>query len=403
MRIAYFDCFSGAAGDMILAALIDAGCPLDYLIGVVATLNLPGVSLSAEKAKRGGISATHVRVQLAADAPRKHRHLSHILRIIDAAGLPQKVADNARRVFTRLADAEAAVHATTVEKVHFHEVGADDAIVDIVCVAAALHQLGVESCVCSAIPAGTGTVRCDHGLMPVPAPATALLLRGAALAACEEEGELTTPTGAAILTALCESYGPLPPMTLSQVGVGAGTREGRTRANILRVLIGESAVPRPSDEHDTVVVLESQLDDATGQVVAHACSRVLEAGALDAYIVPIIMKKGRPGQLVTVLSRPDDAAALEAILFAETPTLGIRRYTCERTTLTRRQDTVQTEFGAIRVKVASRDGAALRMQPEFEDCAAAAREHKAPLTTIQDAARRAWMREHGDSGVERRD
>lgn len=401
MRIAYFDCFSGAAGDMILAALIDAGVPLEYLAATVEKLNLPGVSLAAEKVRRAGIAATRVQVRVGPDAPRKHRHLSHILKTIDHAALPDPVAAVARRVFTRLAESEAAVHATTIEKVHFHEVGADDAIVDIVGVAAALHHLGVTAFACSPIPTGCGTVRCDHGLMPVPAPATALLLRGAMLADCDEQGELTTPTGAAILTTLCSAFGPVPAMTLRHVGVGAGTRDGGKRPNILRVLIGDAASQPADDEHDTITVLESQLDDAPGQLIAHACNRLLEAGALDAYVVPIIMKKGRPGQLITVLARPADAAALEAILLDETPTLGVRRQSCQRTKLRRRLETVQTPYGPIRMKVASRGVTDLRAEPEFDDCAAAAREYHRPLSAIQEAARQAWTREHGP-GIERR-
>lgn len=398
MRIAYFDCFSGAAGDMILAALLDAGCPLGPLQQAVQALNLPGVTLRAEKVKRGGIAATHVRVDVGAEAQEKHRHLHHITAMIDAARLAPPVADAAKRVFQRLAAAEAQVHATTIEKVHFHEVGAADAIVDIVCACAALHELRIEAVHCSAVPTGHGTVRCEHGIMPVPAPATANLLAGVPLAACDEPGELTTPTGAAILTTLSRSFGPPPEMTIRAIGYGAGTREGRTRPNVLRVLVADSAAA-VADEQDVVVVLEAQVDDAPGQVVGHAVERALSEGALDAYIVPIIMKKGRPGQLLSVLCSPADADKMEDVLFRETTTFGVRRATLARHKLAREHVSVQTPFGAIRVKVGRRGGAVVQAWPEYEDCAAAAQRSGAALRDVQRAALAAYGQSHGcDAG-----
>lgn len=398
MKIAYFDCFSGAAGDMILAALLDVGCPLEPLQQVVRALNLSGVALTAEKVKRGGIAATYVRVAVGPEAEKKHRHLHHITAIIDAAHLPISVAENAKRIFQRLAAAEAQVHATTIEKVHFHEVGAADAIVDIVCACAALHELGIEAVHCSAIPTGHGTVRCEHGIMPVPAPATANLLAGVPLAACDEPGELTTPTGAAILTTLSRSFGPPPEMTIRAAGYGAGTREGQTRPNVLRVLLAESG-GAAADEREIVVVLEAQVDDAPGQVVAYAVERALAEGALDAYIVPIIMKKGRPGQLVTVLCRPGDAEKLEDVLFRETTTFGVRRAMLARRKLAREHVAVETPFGPIRVKVGRSGGAVVQAWPEYEDCAAAALRAGVALRDVQQAALAAYGRSHGcDSG-----
>ncbi|MGE0480616.1 MAG: nickel pincer cofactor biosynthesis protein LarC [Phycisphaerae bacterium] len=390
MRTCYFDCFSGAAGDMILAALVDAGCPIDDLRAVVARLNLAGVELHAERVKRHGIAATLVRVAIGTGAPRQHRHLSHILKIIAAAELPAPVAANASAVFRRLAEAEAAVHATTVEKVHFHEVGADDAIVDIVGAAAALHLLGVERVVCSPIPTGSGSVMCEHGLMPVPAPATAKLLVGAAIAACDEPGELTTPTGAAILTTLAAGFGGVPAMQLTATGCGAGTREGKTRANILRVLIGDSSAAE-TPEHDVVCVLEAQVDDLSPQTLAYACEQVLHAGALDVFTVPIVMKKGRAGQLVTVLCAPGDRERIEAVLFRETSTFGVRRHEALRSKLRREHVAVATEFGPIRVKVGRLRGDLLQATPEYEDCAAAARRSGVALRHVQGAAMKAWM------------
>ncbi len=391
MRVAYFDCFSGIAGDMTLAALLDAGCPEAVLQQTVAALGLPGVSLRVESVKRHGIAARHVCVDVGPEAQKKHRHLHHIEKIIAEARLPEPVATRALAVFRRLAEAEAAVHATTIEKVHFHEVGAADAIVDIVGACAGLHALGVQRCFASAVPTGHGTVTCEHGVMPVPAPATARLLVGVPLAECEEPGELTTPTGAALVATLCESFGPPPAMRLIAAGIGAGTREGRTRANILRVLIGE-LTDEAGAEQDVVTVLEAQLDDCPAQTVAYAAERLIEAGALDAYVVPIIMKKGRAGQLMTVLARPEDAAALTAAIFSETTTLGVRRSEARRAKLARRHETVATAFGPVRVKVAlDAGGRPSGAWPEYEDCAAAARSAGVSLRRVQEAAQFAWM------------
>ncbi|MGD8451426.1 MAG: nickel pincer cofactor biosynthesis protein LarC [Phycisphaerae bacterium] len=389
MRIAYFDCFSGAAGDMIVAALIDAGCPLGFLQDAVAGLKLPGVALSTEQVRRGSIAATRVRVDVLPEAQTKHRHLPDIVQRIEAAGLPAAVAQRAVQVFRRLAEAEAAVHGISEDKVHFHEVGAADAMVDVVAACAGLAQLGVQRVHCSPIPTGTGTVHCAHGELPVPAPATALLLRGVPLAACDEPAELTTPTGAAVLTTFAESYGVLPAMRLERIGHGAGTREGGRRPNFLRVLIGDAETPADTAE-DVIVVLEAQVDDATGQTLAHAAERLLAGGALDAHIVPIIMKKGRPGQILTVLCRPPDADRLEAVLFGETTTFGVRRHECRRRELARGHETVATAYGPIRVKVGRLAGTLVQAWPEYEDCAAAAREHETALRTVQQEALRVW-------------
>jgi len=280
--------------------------------------------------------------------------------------------------------------------VHFHEVGAADAIVDIVCACAGLAALAVERVTCSPIPVGSGTVTCEHGVMPVPAPATAHLLRGHPMAGGDEVGELTTPTGAALLTTLAEEFGPLPEMTLETVGYGAGTRESQTRPNLLRLFIGQVAPPDTA-EHDTVTLLETQVDDATGQSLGYACQRLLEAGALDVYIVPIIMKKGRPGQVLTIVCRPRDAQALETLVFAETSTFGVRRYEVRRTKLARQHVTVQTRFGAIRVKLGRRGDESEQAWPEYEDCAAAARKAGVPLQDVQRETLRAWSQQRDDS------
>ncbi|MBK9119425.1 MAG: nickel pincer cofactor biosynthesis protein LarC [Phycisphaerales bacterium] len=388
MRLAYVDCISGIAGDMLLAALVHAGYPLAELQATVARLRLPDVSVETTIVRRGGIAGTHLRVVLGPKTGHKHRHLPQILELIAGAGLPARVMELAVRTFQRLAEAEAAVHQTTVEKVHFHEVGADDAIVDIVGACAGFVALEIDRVIGSPVPTGNGTVQCDHGTMPIPAPATAELLRGVPLAACDELGELTTPTGAALLTTLAESFGPLPALTIERIGYGAGTRENHSRPNLLRLLIGTADAA--GGEADQVVVLETQLDDVTGQVVGYALERVREAGALDAYVVPIGMKKGRPGQLLTVLVAPADVLRVEEVLFRETPTLGVRRFLCERRKLTRTQVSVATPYGEIRIKVGRRGAETLQAWPEYEDCAAAARARGVALRQVQAAALAAW-------------
>ena len=401
MRYVYFDCFSGAAGDMILGALVDAGVDVDHLRDVVRRLKLPGVTLQADRVRRGGLAATHLRVELGPEAMARHRHLPEILDIIAAAELPAAVTQSAERIFRRLAEAEAGVHGIPVEKVHFHEVGAADAIVDIVGAAAGLAALEAERIGSAPIPPGSGTVKCAHGTLPVPAPATARLLQGVPLAQSDLTGELTTPTGAAVLTTLADSYGPLPAMQIAAIGYGAGTREYAGQANVLRVLVGsiEGSPPTATGlEADTVTVLETQLDDVGGQVVAHVCERLLATGALDAYVVPIVMKKSRPGQLVTVLCRNEDAARMEDILLRETTTFGVRRHTCDRHKLAREHQTVETRFGHIRVKLGMSGGQVLKAWPEYEDCAATANEHGVALRSVQDAALAAWMEQNKLNG-----
>ncbi len=398
MRCAHFDCYSGAAGDMILAALIDAGLQPTTLHALIDRLSLPGVTLHVSRVQRNGIAAAHVDVQLDPAHQKAHRHLPQILDIIARAGLPATVSACAERIFRRLAEAEAKVHGISIDKVHFHEVGAADAIVDIVGACVGLRELNIERITASPIAAGSGIVRCAHGELPVPAPATAELLRGVPLAACDEAGELTTPTGAAILTTVAHEWGALPPMRISEVGYGAGTRENRSRPNVLRITIGESDAGDETDA-DLVTVLETQLDDLPPQNVAFAADRLLEAGALDAFLVPIVMKKGRPGQLLTVLCRPGDVARLERVMFRETSTLGIRRHDCARHKLARTHERIETAYGPIRVKLGRQGDAVQQVWPEYEDCAAAAREHNVPLTTIQQAAQEAWQHEHeSDTG-----
>lgn len=389
MRIGYFDCFSGASGDMILGACIDAGVDLDDLRRGLAGLGVPGFRLEAGKVRKQGFAATQVEVVVDPAVDKPHRHLKHIREIIENSALSAPVRDRALAVFTRLAEAEAAVHGTTIEKVHFHEVGAIDAIVDIVGASLALEHLGIEHIGCAPIPTGSGTVTCDHGVMPVPAPATAELLKGVPLAACDEEGELTTPTGAALLTTLASDYGPLPAMRLEQIGIGAGRREGQKRANILRLMVGEMTAAS-EDEEDEILVLEANLDDVSGQVIGHVYDALFEVGALDVYTTPVHMKKNRPGTQLTVLSPPHIRNEVETILFAETTTFGIRSYRCARHKLTRTFETVQTPAGSIRIKVGRRAGRVVTATPEYEDCREAAANTGKPLKEIMAEAMHLW-------------
>ncbi|MEE9294674.1 MAG: nickel pincer cofactor biosynthesis protein LarC [Phycisphaerae bacterium] len=398
MSTAYFDCFNGAAGDMILGALIDARLPADELRAVLNTLPIDGYELSIERINKQGFAATRFDVKL--DRPRKqpHRHLADIRRIIEGSSLSKPVQRRALAVFERLAKAEARVHGTTVDQVHFHEVGAVDSVIDIVGACWAIERLRIDRVVCSPIPTGSGTVTCAHGVMPVPTPATAILLQRVPLAENDEPGELTTPTGAAILTELAESFGPLPAMRIDHVGMGAGRREGKRRPNVLRVMVG-SDVETP--EMDRITVLEANLDDSTPEIIGHAIERLLAAGALDAYCLPIQMKKSRPGLLLTVLAEVPQAGALESIMFAETTTFGIRRHEVLRSKLSRRIETVETRFGPIKVKIGGRGGCVVSVAAEYEDCRAAAAAQDAPLREVMSEAVAVWKGRQaggGDSG-----
>ena len=404
MKVAYFDCFNGAAGDMIVGALIDAGADFAALREAMSALPVGGFTISADRAKRGGFSATRFEVRMDSSVKQPHRHLKDVLAIYDQTPWTASVRDSAKRVFRRLAEAEAAVHGIPIEKVHFHEVGAVDALVDVGAAAFALHSLGVDRVICSPVAVGSGTVRCEHGVLPVPAPATARLLEGVPLAPSEETGELTTPTGAALLTTFVSEFGPLPSMTLRATGQGAGSREGVRSPNVIRVLIGDSASGEASDglESDQVFLLETNLDDATPATIAYCMERLLEAGALDVYSVPIVMKKGRPGTMLCVICQSGDIRRMEDVMFIETPTLGVRRQSLQRSKLRRNAETVQTEFGPIRIKVARR-GAVESGAPEYEDCRAAARTRGVPLHAVISAAFSAWNAHHGSRRFVERD
>jgi uncharacterized protein (TIGR00299 family) protein len=387
MRICYLDAFSGISGDMTVGALVDAGAPCEALLTALGSLDT-GARYAVEKTTRRGIAASKFRVHLGG-APQKHRHLSHILRLIEAAPLAAGVKTNAAAIFVRLGQAEAQVHGVPVEKVHFHEVGAADSIADIVGACVALDLLGVEQVHVSAINVGSGTVLTEHGVLPVPAPATAALLAGIPVYARGPEMELTTPTGAAIASTLGRSFGPLPAMRISSIGHGAGDRDFREHANVLRVLVGEQT---SAPESTVVSVIEANIDDSSPQVLGYALDRLMEAGALDVSLSPLQMKKNRPGSLLRVIARPEDQERLAQMIFAETSTLGLRIYTAERRVEERRMVEVETPWGKVRGKVSGHGSGQEMFAPEYDDCRALAERSGAPLKQVLAAALGAYIR-----------
>ncbi len=390
----YIDPCGGCAGDMLLGALVDAGADAEALAGALATLPVAGYTLETGRVRRGALDAVRLEVRLDPATEQPHRHLRHIVEILDGAALPGEAAARAKAVFGRLAAAEATVHGTTPEKVHFHEVGAVDSIVDIVGVCVALELLGVRHVTAGPTLTGSGLVAMAHGRLPVPAPATLELLKGVPTRPSEEQGERTTPTGAALLATLAEAFGPLPPMTVRAVGYGAGAREGGAVPNVTRVVLGDAAAPDAGAHAggEAAVLIETNLDDTTGELLAAAAEAMREAGALDVWLVPIQMKKGRPGVLVSALAAPDRAAAVEAALFAATPTFGVRRTRVERTCLGRSHETVETPYGPVRVKVGVRPSGPAVRQPEYEDCRRAAEAAGAAVRDVYEAARVAAAR-----------
>lgn len=382
-RIAYIDAFSGISGDMTVGALIDAGAPAEAVIDALAQLPTEA-RYNIEKTTRAGITASkfHVHVD---SAPARHRHLGHILEMLDHAALSPRAKANAAAVFQKLGEAEAAVHGVDISEVHFHEVGAADSIADIVGACVALDLLNIDEVHCSAINVGSGTVNTEHGLLPVPAPATARLLEGKPIYARGPEMELTTPTGAAIAATLARSFGPLPAMRIAAIGYGAGTRDFKHHANVLRVLIGERST---APESTLVSILEANIDDSTPQVLGYALERLMSAGALDATLSPLQMKKNRPGSLLRVIAKPEDQERLAQILFSETTTRGLRIHTAERRIQERTIVTVDTTHGPIRGKVSPNGTFA----PEYDDCRAIAEKTGTPLPQVLAAATAAYCK-----------
>jgi pyridinium-3,5-bisthiocarboxylic acid mononucleotide nickel chelatase len=382
MRICYLDAFSGISGDMIVGALLDAGADQRALFAGLASLGT-GAGFEAEKTKRRGIAATKFRVL--GGEQKKHRHLPHILDMIGRAEIPDAAKVKAASVFQLLGEAEAKVHGIGIEKVHFHEVGAVDSICDIVGACLGFELVGAAEIHCSPINTGSGTVNTDHGVLPVPAPATAALLEGRPVYSRGPAMELTTPTGAAIASALASGFGAMPPMRIVKAGYGAGDKDFTEHANVLRILIGESSA---ASESTTVSVIEANIDDSTPELLGYAMGRLLEAGALDVTLSAVQMKKNRPGVLMSVIARPEDQETLAALMFAETTTLGLRLYQAERRVQARRFADVETGYGKVRVKVTDSGFA-----PEFEDCRKLANTTGKPLKQVLADANLAYWKQ----------
>src|SRR5260221_9771261 len=388
MKLAYFDCFSGISGDMTLGALADAGCSLELLRSGLQGLQVPGWTLAAEKVWKNGISATFVRVTT--EDQTKHRSLSAIIEILEKSNLSETVRKNAAAIFRKLGEAEASVHDVPLEKIHFHEVGAVDAIVDIVGACIGFEALGIEKFACSPLNVGGGTAKMAHGILPVPAPATAKLLQGMPTYSNGVQRELVTPTGAAIVATLCEHFGPQPPMSVSAIGYGAGSADLEGQPNVLRIMLGESAEKVVPGFNEEISVIEANLDDMNPQIYGYLSEKALAAGALDVYTTPVQIKKNRPGTLLTLLCKPQDAHVLMDLVFAETTTFGVRSYTAQRRTLPRESVSVHTQYGDVRIKLSRVNGRILHVAPEYDDCRKLAVEKNVPLQRVISDALRAY-------------
>lgn len=377
MKIAYFDCFSGISGDMILGALVDVGVPVELLREQLSALPIESFSLEANQEMRGVVAGTRVRVHCATSP--HHRHLEDVRHILLSSTLDGSVKEKSLAVFEKLAQAEARVHQVPVSRVHFHEVGAVDSIVDIVGSVIALEHLGIESIQCSPLPLGHGFISTQHGLLPIPAPATVLLLTGKPVYDSGVERELVTPTGAAIISTLADSFGAVPPMVLRSTGYGAGSDPATDPPNLLRVMVGETARPQRSRR---LLVMETNIDDMSGEIYGYVMEELLMAGALDVSLIPVQMKKNRPGVLLRVLLDPAIQQPIQDLLFRETTTLGIRIHEVERVEVPRQMETIRTVYGDCRIKRFTDAGGESRVTPEYEDCKRLAREHGVPIRKI---------------------
>ncbi|MDQ8191415.1 nickel pincer cofactor biosynthesis protein LarC [Roseibacillus persicicus] len=375
MKTAYFDLVSGASGDMLLGALVDAGLPIGQLEDELRKLHLDDFRLSSEKVLKNCFSATKVDVHVSDHAP--ERYLADLQKVVTESHLSDSVKEKANRIFHRICEAEAAIHNSEVDKVHLHEVGGVDAIVDVCGVLAGLEALGIERVIVSPFPLGRGFVFGAHGEIPLPAPAALSLLKGCPIVGSPIDKELVTPTGAAILSEVADGYGPIPPMTLDSIGYGAGTANFKY-PNVLRLILGESE-QRFGLITETLVQLESNLDDESPEIVGHVSRLLMDQGALDVALLPAQMKKDRPGVQIQILAKPAHADRLQDILLSQTTTLGVRRSEVRRDSLPRRNETIETEHGPIRVKVAQVPGQAAKVIPEYEDCSAAAEKSGLPL------------------------
>jgi len=405
-KVLYLDCFSGVAGDMVLGACLDAGVPLDALRAALGSLGLEDYTVTSERVLRSGIAATRWRLdeRVPPDAvpPQEgglhsgrqghpHRHVAQIERLIARSALAPASRDRAIGLVRRLATIEADIHQMPLEDVHLHEVGALDSIVDIVGGVFALEWFGADRIVASPLNLGSGMVRCAHGTLPVPAPATARLTQGVPVYQDGPAVELTTPTGALLVTGFADAFGPLPPMRVDTIGYGAGSRDFADRPNVLRILVGEADTAALSPSRQQVTVMTCEIDDMNPQIYGVLMDALLAAGALDVYFTAVQMKKNRPGTLVTVMAPPGRRPALSAIVFRETTTLGVRYHDVEREVLARDIVTVTTPWGEVPIKVARLGGEVTNAAPEFEACVALARGHDVPVKDIQAAAMKAWL------------
>jgi pyridinium-3,5-bisthiocarboxylic acid mononucleotide nickel chelatase len=401
VKVLYFDCFSGASGDMIVGALVDAGVPLEEIRAALGSLSIDREAVWTERVQRGGIGATKFQVRgedsgdvhhpqarggVATEA-HAHRTLPAIDSLIDGSRLSAAGKDRAKALFARLGDVEATIHGTPPDKVHLHEVGALDSIVDIVSTVHALELIGARRIVASPLNVGSGTIRSSHGLLPVPAPATAKLLEGVPVYSGTQRAEMVTPTGALLITAYATEFGGIPSMRIAKIGYGAGARSFEDTPNVLRVLIGEDDANAPSR---TVVVIEAEIDDMNPQIFGVVMDRLLAEGALDVFYTPVQMKKNRPGTLLSVIAPSALREKLTSIVFRETTTIGVRYREMTRECLDRETRTVSTPFGEVRFKIARRDGEILNASPEFEDCMNLANRHGRPIKEIQAAAIKAF-------------
>src|SRR5487761_83249 len=386
-QIAYLDCPSGISGDMLLGALLGAGAPEDRLRAMLATIPLGPYKFKTSQVVRAGLAGN--RVEITTPEPQPHRHLSHIEKLLTESGLSHGAREKALAVFRRLAEAEGKLHAQPIEKVHFHEVGAVDAILDIAGACAGLELLGISELWCSPLNVGGGSIKAAHGTLPVPAPATAELLRGIPVYSSGIEGELVTPTGAALVSTLAVHFGSLPPMSIESIGYGAGTQDFPGHPNLARLMVGEKT-EKPDAASDTVAVIQASVDDMSPQIYAYFMEQALASGALDVSCSPAQMKKNRPGLELTVLCAPEHVERLAGIIFEQTTTLGLRIQEARRIILERETVSVETPYGAVCVKVARRKGRVMNAAPEYEDCQRIARESSVPLKEVMLAAQVAF-------------
>ncbi|MCX6344771.1 MAG: nickel pincer cofactor biosynthesis protein LarC [Armatimonadetes bacterium] len=385
MKVAYFDCFAGISGDMTLGALVDAGADFESLKRELTKLCVKDYELKLDKVVKHGITAADITVDIKHNSERRPgRSYSEIKRMIEESKLSDRVKNQAVAVFKRLGEAEAKIHGKSIEEIHFHEVGAVDAIVDIVGACICLELLGIDKVFASPVPTFHGMVNIAHGAFPLPAPATAELLKGVPWQELGIEGEIITPTGAAILAQFAESFGPMPAMTTNTIGYGAGKKDFGM-PNVLRVVIGEQGSHKHG-EYKSVQVIETNIDDISPQIYEVVMERLFDAGALDVYMTPIQMKKNRPAVLLSIICAPSDTSKMTDVIFEETSSIGVRISNQHRTCLPREMIIVDTKFGPIKLKVAKKNGEIVNAQPEYEDCKAAAAKHGAALKMVRDVA-----------------